>query len=133
MGHKNPDFDCFAAALGAARLVLSRGVPAFVVLDRDGYNIARAIPKAQAVPEFNGIFLDPAEAQEKLTSDTLLIITDVSTPALFASPALESCAERTAYVDHHRKTAAFRHEPVMSYIDSGASSASPKARNFVII
>lgn len=76
------------------------------------------------VPEMQEIFLDAAEAQEKLTSDTLVIVTDVNNPALLAAPSLENCAERVAYVDHHRKTVEFRHPPVLAYIDSNASSAS---------
>lgn len=124
MGHKNADYDCFASCIGAARLALSRGVPTYVVLESDNYNISRAIPGVMTVPEMQEIFLDAAEAQEKLTSDTLVIVTDVNNPALLAAPSLENCAERVAYVDHHRKTVEFRHPPVLAYIDSNASSAS---------
>lgn len=124
MGHALPDYDCLASCVAAACLALSKGKPTHVVTGRAAFNISRAMALLPTIPRLEGVFVDASRAEDLIDSGTLLILTDVSNPALFEAPEIERAVERVAYIDHHRRTADFDRPPVLKYIDSSASSAS---------
>ena len=122
MGHRFADFDCFGAAVGIARLAMFCGVPVHIVTDfSDGaMDACRNIMAMEK--SYRGVFVDRSQALDMVESDALLVIVDVNNMALVESPELADRCMNTVVIDHHRKTAEFEREPIMSYIEPSASA-----------
>ncbi len=73
-------------------------------------------------PEYTDVLIDAGEALELLSANTLLIVVDVNNAVKFESPELAQNAENIVIIDHHRKTAEFEKEPLISYIEPSASA-----------
>ncbi|MBQ7500211.1 MAG: DHH family phosphoesterase [Clostridia bacterium] len=125
MPHVHPDFDAIGACIGLIRLSKFCGVKAKIIAEQDDPVIVRCFDTLEDIGEYDieDDVVDPAEAQELLESDTLLIITDVNNRSQYTSPETADNAHRLAIIDHHRKAADFSYEPILSYIEPAASSA----------
>jgi len=124
MGHKFADFDAFGSCVGLARLSLFCGVPVNIVSDLDDSNLDRCRAWLSGEPEYTGMFIDSDSAMDLISSDTLLIIADVNNKFQFEDKRLFENCDRVAIIDHHRKTADFEKEPIITYIEPAASAAS---------
>ncbi len=124
MGHKYPDFDSFGACVGIARLAMFCGVPAKIVINKKDPNLAECIEALSSVEGYSDIFLDGSSALDMIGTNTLLAIVDVNNLDIVESPEIAKNAYKAVIIDHHRKTAEFESEPLMSYIEPSASSAS---------
>ncbi|MBR0231471.1 MAG: DHH family phosphoesterase [Clostridia bacterium] len=125
MGHINPDFDSIASNIGISKLVAVYGKPCCIVADRNDRNISRITETLDEFPEYSKMFVDEVYAQELLSPKTLVIITDVSNPELFAARGVYENASRVIVIDHHAiKTPLGPQVLEPSNIDPTASSAS---------
>ncbi len=137
MTHANPDFDAIGSSVGAYRLCRSilerrgRGrVPVHIVTNKtcDTFEICSA--HLATLPEYNGVFMDKASAQQTVTTSTILILTDVSNPFIFESPQLAGSIaapggiSNIAVIDHHRLVSELPFAPFLHYIEATKSSAS---------
>ncbi len=122
MGHRFADFDCFGAAVGIARLAMFCGVPVHIVTDLSdgGMDACREIMAKEK--SYRGVFVDKAQALDMVESDVLLVIVDVNNMGLVESPELADRCMNMVVIDHHRKTAEFEREPIMTYIEPSASA-----------
>ncbi len=124
MGHKYPDFDSFGACVGIARLSMFCGVPAKIIINKKDPNLRECIESMCSLDEYADIFVDGSTGLDMVGTNTLLVIVDVNNFDIVESPEIAKNVYRTAIIDHHRKTAEFESEPLMSYIEPSASSAS---------
>ena len=125
MGHINPDFDSIASNIGIYKLVSAYEKPCRIVADREDRNISRIIETLDAFPEYEKMFVDEVYAQELLTPETLVIITDVSNPELFAARGVYDNANKVIVIDHHAIKVSLGPQVLEpSNIDPTASSAS---------
>lgn len=124
MAHRYADFDAFGACIGLAHLCAVCGVEYNIVSNLQDPNLQKCFEKAKAIPKISGdTFLDAATAQDRLRSETLLIIADVNNPDQFESKELAKNASKIVCIDHHRKTGEFAVQPKITYIEPSASSA----------
>jgi len=125
MGHLRPDFDSIASNIGISKLVQSFGKEYCIVADRTDRNISKIIETISEFPEYNTVFVDAVYAQELLTPDTLVIITDASNPELFAARGVYENASKVIVIDHHAIKETLGDQVLQpSNIDPTASSAS---------
>lgn len=124
MMHKAPDYDSFGAAVGISRFALFCGTPVNIVVSRSEQNLRGCFDILSGSRDYDGMFVDAVAAQDLVRSDTLLVVVDVSNPERFESQQLAELSSRFAVIDHHRKSGEFVHDPVISYIEPSASSAS---------
>ena len=137
MGHANPDFDAIGSAVGAYRLCRSileakgkEQVPVHVVTNKTCDTFAICSEHLSTLPEYEGVFIDKAAAQQRITTHTVLIITDVNNPQIFEAPQLISCVptvdgvSNIAVIDHHRLVDELPFTPFLHYIEATKSSAS---------
>ena len=124
MGHKYPDYDSFGACVGIARLSMFCGVPAKIIINKKDPNLHECISEMMKAEEYSDIFVDGSTGLDLVGTNTLLVIVDVNNFDIVESPEIAKNVYRTAIIDHHRKTAEFEDEPLMSYIEPSASSAS---------
>lgn len=125
MGHSRPDFDSIASNIGIAKLVQAYGKDYCIVADRNDKNISKIIETISSFPEYDTVFVDAVYAQELLTPDTLVIITDASNPELFAARGVYDNASKVVVIDHHAIKETLGSQVLQpSNIDPTASSAS---------
>ncbi len=123
MAHKRPDFDAIGASIGLARLCMFCGVPVNVVTDFNFGGIEKCIDRIKDEPDYKGVLVKGEAAMDLVMPDTLLIIADVNNPKVFEEPHLAESCSKIIIIDHHRKTAEFPREPLITYIEPSASAA----------
>ena len=123
MGHKYADFDSIGACVGIARLADYCGVPVNIVVDSSDENVAACRSRFSSMAKYDGRFVDSREGLDLVKTGTMLVIVDVNNLAHIECPQLEENIDKVAIIDHHRKTAEFKTEPIISYIEPSASSA----------
>jgi len=123
MGHKYADFDAFGAAVGMARLALFCGNRVNIVTDLRDPNLAGCRQMLSGVSEYEDVLIDTSDALDLVSAQTLLIVVDVNNPEKMESPELFRNIDNVVVIDHHRKTAEFEKNPLISYIEPSASAA----------
>lgn len=123
MGHRNPDFDSIGSCVGLARLCLHCGVSPKIIIDKNAGSFRDCTEELMEVDIYKDIFTDAASGMDLIRPDTLLIIADANNMTILEEPAIAENIHNLAIIDHHRKTAEFKHTPLISYIDPSASSA----------
>ncbi len=123
MGHKFGDLDCVGAAVGMAYAIRSIGKNADVVVDRNK-NLAKILIDMLSQQGCADLFIDPAEAQFRITPNTLLIICDTHTENLVESEEVYRRCKTVVVIDHHRKMVNHIENAVIFYHEPYASSAS---------
>ena len=124
MGHNFGDYDSFASCVGLTRLAAALEVRAHIAVKHDQSNLYECFERIGGLPEYNGMFVDEAEALDLLGADTLVILADVNNFKYAECPAVLSRAVTIAVIDHHIKTADFNSAVKLEYVDPTASSAS---------
>ncbi len=125
MGHKNPDFDSIGSCVGLAKLALAYNPNVKIVIDSHNSNFEKSAKQLLAAqPEYKDIFIDGERGQDMVRSDTLLIMSDVNNFKIVEAPDIAAQVTSIVIIDHHRKIADFEIEPLISYIEPSASSAS---------
>ncbi len=124
MGHKFADHDSIGSSIGMYQFVRFCGVKANVVINPTDPNIRICLDRFRDREDYEGVFVASTEALDFITSETLLIICDVSNPANFEAPELYENIRQAVIIDHHRKTGEFAYKPLLTYIEPSASSAS---------
>ena len=124
MGHSFADMDAVGAAAGICCAARKRGKQARIVIDREHTAAETLIARLDALPEYSGVFLTPAEAFLQMRADTLLVVVDTNRPDMVETPQrLESC-NRVAVIDHHRRAATYIENAAFNFHEPYASSAS---------
>lgn len=123
MGHRNMDFDALGACAGLARLAIFCGVRVNIIANEHDANLKKCFEKLKTLPEYKNMFVSAAEAQDMLSSETLLVIADVNNRTQYEAPEVAENSFKTVIVDHHRKTAEFKTQPAVAYIEPSASSS----------
>ena len=124
MGHQFADHDSIGSCIGIFKFAEFCGVRANVVVNDQDPNTRICLERFASREDYSGVFYDAPSAQDLITSDTLLIICDVSNPAQFEAQSLYECVRTCVIIDHHRKTGELKYPPALMYIEPSASSAS---------
>lgn len=134
MGHKSPDYDSIGACIGMARLAFSLGKSPKIVINRDNVNVRLCLDKLPEATEYENLFIEPADAQDLVRSDSLAIVVDVSNPLRFESLDIALNSGKLIIIDHHSKQNikdAPSISPEIEYIEPYASSASELVAEFL--
>ena len=124
VGHKNLDMDALGSAVGMQLFASNIIENSYAVYDADqmSADIERAIQflKKEDVTKL----LSLTDAMKLVTNRSLLILVDHSKTALTLSKDFYDLFTQTIVIDHHRRDQDFPDNAVITYIESGASSAS---------
>ncbi len=123
-GHKMMDFDCMGANIALSRLVQSLGKKAHIVNKSGGMEmyLDKAMHEFESTLSQRHHFISDEEATRLCRKNDLVIVADYHNPAHTNAPRLLSLMERVVVVDHHRRSENVIKNPVVIYIESGASS-----------
>jgi cyclic-di-AMP phosphodiesterase len=125
-GHVMSDFDCMGACLALSSWVHALGKDVYIVLK----DVPRDEQLQEMMDSFESVinerhhFISPEEAMMSMDYEKdLLIMADHGIPAISsAKEFVENCA-RILVIDHHRRSDAFVKRPLLTYVESTASSA----------
>lgn len=124
MGHSFADMDAVGAAAGICCAARKRGKQARIVIDREHTAAETLIARLDALPEYSGVFLTPAEAFLQMRADTLLVVVDTNRPDMVENPQLLESCNQVAVIDHHRRAATYIENAAFNFHEPYASSAS---------
>ena len=124
MGHSFADMDAVGAAAGICCAARKRGKQARIVIDREHTAAETLIARLDALPEYSGVFLTPAEAFLQMRADTLLVVVDTNRPDMVENPQLLESCNRVAVIDHHRRAATYIENAAFNFHEPYVSSAS---------
>ncbi|CYW89878.1 DHH family phosphoesterase [Streptococcus suis] len=124
VGHRNLDMDALGSAVGMQYFAQNIMNNAYTVYNPDemASDIARAIKKLS--DENCSNLLTVEEAMKMVTFQSLLIMVDHSKIGLTLDKDFYEQFTQVVVVDHHRRDTDFPNNAVLTYIESGASSAS---------
>ncbi|MCQ8263661.1 DHH family phosphoesterase [Streptococcus suis] len=124
VGHRNLDMDALGSAVGMQYFAQNIMNNAYTVYNPDEMApyIARAIKKLS--DENCSNLLTVEEAMKMVTFQSLLIMVDHSKIGLTLDKDFYEQFTQVVVVDHHRRDTDFPNNAVLTYIESGASSAS---------
>ena len=123
MGHRFADLDSFGSCYGMYCAVKTLGKPANIVVQQDKCMCNQLVDYVVNNSQYENIVVSPQKANDLMTKDTLLIITDTHRPSFVESPELYQKATTVVVVDHHRKTVDHIDNAVIFYHEPYASSA----------
>ena len=124
VGHKNLDMDALGSAVGMQLFSSNVLDESYVVYDAE--QMSPDIHRAIQFLENEGVtkLLTLNQAMEMVTNRSLLVMVDHSKTALTLSKEFYDLFTQTIVIDHHRRDQDFPDNAVITYIESGASSAS---------
>ncbi len=124
MGHSFADMDAVGAAVGVCCAARKLGRRAQIVIEPEKNAAQSVLAMLRALPEYEGVFVNPAEAFVKMRPGTLLVVVDTNRPDLVESPQILESSSRVAVIDHHRRAASYIENAAFSFHEPYASSAS---------
>lgn len=124
MGHLNGDIDSMGSSLGLYRFAKTIGKEANIVNNNRGLALENFVETLKKQQEYTGVIVDKSEALSKITANTLLIVTDTHKKSYVEVPELLEKTEKIVIIDHHRKSADFIENAMLTFHEAYASSAS---------
>ena len=124
VGHKNLDMDALGSAVGMQLFSTNVLDESYVVYDSE--QMSPDIHRAIQFLENEGVtkLIPLTQAMGMVTNRSLLVMVDHSKTALTLSKEFYDLFTQTIVIDHHRRDQDFPDNAVITYIESGASSAS---------
>lgn len=123
MGHRFGDLDAIGSACGLAGAIDMMKKPVSIVVNQKNCLAGQLIQRmkdAERSPEF----IEPEEAMERVSSNSLLIVVDTHNKDILESVELYKACRYVAVIDHHRKNVNFIENAVLFHHEPYASSAS---------
>ncbi|MFC6463494.1 DHH family phosphoesterase [Marinilactibacillus sp. GCM10026970] len=126
MGHKNPDMDAIGSSLGIARISMMLKKKCWVVIDQDDLSndVGKLMNEIEKQNQVNQNIISPAEAQNIITENDLVVLVDHHKPLLSIAPNLLKKTKKNIVIDHHRRGEEFTENPLLVYIEPYASSTA---------
>ncbi|MDM8213981.1 DHH family phosphoesterase [Enterococcus hirae] len=124
MGHRFPDMDALGSAVGVAHLAHFYQKDVKVVINRKESisDVQKALIEIDKNPQLQDLIISPEDALKELDQRSLLIMVDYHKPSMSISPELYAAFKNVVIIDHHRRGEEFPKDPLLVYIESGASS-----------
>lgn len=126
MGHTDMDMDALGSCLGVKAICEYCKKPTLLVYDG---KLTERKTKSAFISTFSNeelskFVVSPKDAPDKIKPTSLVIVCDVSRPKMTMCPKLLEVTEKVVVIDHHRRAEEFIEKPVLSQIETSASSAS---------
>ena len=123
MGHKNMDADSLGAAMGIYALAHAHKKEANVVCN-GGITIEELCNKINSSEEYEGVLVGGNEAASKVTENTLVVVVDTHKANYVDAEQVLAKANKAVVLDHHRRSTEAIENPVLTFHEVYASSAS---------
>jgi len=133
LGHREMDFDCMGSALCMSRIVQAYDRQVCIVAKTGGIEekLNEAMNIHREVLNERHLFVTENEALNQLREETLVIMVDHHKSQNSNGANVLAKAKKVAVFDHHRRSADLSINPILVYIEAGASSGSELISEFV--
>lgn len=121
-GHRLPDMDSIGAAIGVLKAVRMCGKQGYIILDEISPPIQQLLDQLRGHEEIYSSFIDPEQALDIVTEDSLIVIVDAHRQSMLSEPRIVDESRRIVVIDHHRRGEEFINDAVLIYIEPYASS-----------
>ena len=122
MGHRLSDLDSLGSCTALAVAIRRLGKDAYVAVRRRA-TMAGELIRAYEEAGQGDLFLEPEEAMDWVSEQSLLIIADTHSESLLDSVELYRAAGKVALIDHHRKMVDHITDTALEYHEAASSSA----------
>jgi len=125
MGHSLSDADCLGAEIGVFCAGREIGKPVNIVLDTVTSSMRPIVENFTSREDYpDDMFITSEKALSLCNDNTLIMVVDTNRPSYVECPGLLYKNRNIVVFDHHRQTEEVIENPVLSYIEPYASSAS---------
>ena len=124
MGHKNADADCLGASMGVYRLAKTYKKEANIVMNDFGIAIDGLCNRISNSEEYQGVIISGAEALGKIGEKTLLVVVDTHVADYVNAEDVLQKSKNIMIIDHHRRSTEAIMDPILTFHEVYASSAS---------
>ena len=124
MGHTNGDIDSMGSSLGIYRLVKSLNKEVNIVNNTFGLTLHSFMEALYQDEEYKKAIITKAEAIEKTTPNTLVIILDTHKKNYVEVPELIDLTNQIVIIDHHRRSTDYIEDAILTFQEVYASSAA---------
>ena len=122
MGHTNPDIDAIGSALGVYRIAKTLGKEARIVANVETPSIKDLYESIK--DQYQEVFINSETALAQVDSETLLVVVDTHKKTYVESPELLTKTNKIVIIDHHRRSADFIDNSILTFQEVYASSAA---------
>ena len=122
MGHTNPDIDAIGSALGIYRIAKTLGKEAKIVANVETPSIKDLYESIK--DQYQEIFISSETALAQVDSATLIVVVDTHKKTYVESPELLTKTNKIVVIDHHRRSADFIGNSILTFQEVYASSAA---------
>ncbi len=125
MGHNLSDADCLGASVGVFCAGREIGKPVNIVIDTITSSMRPVVESFTEKEEYpDDMFITSEQALNLCNDNTLIMVVDTNRPSYVECPALLYRNKNIVVMDHHRQVEEVIENPILSYIEPYASSAS---------
>ncbi len=122
MGHSNPDIDAMGSALGVYRIAKTLKKDAYITVNKEAPSIKTFV---ECLPEqYNEVLINKEKALDMIDADTLLVVVDTHKKSYVEQPELLDKTSKIVVIDHHRRSADFISQSILTFQEVYASSAA---------
>ena len=122
MGHTNPDIDAIGSALGIYRIAKTLGKDARIVENVETPSIKDLYESIK--DQYQEVFISSETALAQVDSGTLVVVVDTHKKTYVESPELLTKTNKIVVIDHHRRSADFIDNSILTFQEVYASSAA---------
>ncbi|MBE5915359.1 MAG: DHH family phosphoesterase [Pseudobutyrivibrio ruminis] len=125
MGHNLSDADCLGASVGVYCAGREIGKPVNIVIDTITSSMRPVVESFTEKEEYpDDMFITSEQALNICNDNTLIMVVDTNRPSYVECPGLLYKNKNIVVIDHHRQVEEIIENPILSYIEPYASSAS---------
>ena len=121
MGHTNADIDAMGSALGVYRIAKSLRKDAYIV-NGESASVKSFIDSIQE--EYKDVLISKETALAQIDANTLLVVVDTHKKSYVEEPELLEKTNKIVVIDHHRRSADFIAQSILTFQEVYASSAA---------
>ena len=122
MGHTNPDIDAIGSALGIYRIAKTLEKEAKIVANVETPSIKDLYESIK--DQYQEVFISSETALAQVDSNTLVVVVDTHKKTYVGSPELLTKTNKIVVIDHHRRSADFIGNSILTFQEVYASSAA---------
>ena len=122
MGHTKPDIDAIGSALGIYRIAKTLEKEAKIVANVETPSIKDLYESIK--DQYQEVFISSETALAQVDSGTLIIVVDTHKKTYVESPELLTKTNKIVIIDHHRRSADFIDNSILTFQEVYASSAA---------
>ncbi|MBP3707251.1 MAG: DHH family phosphoesterase [Clostridia bacterium] len=132
MGHSNGDMDSMGSSLGIYRMAKTLGKEAYIVNETYGMSLEKFIESINEDETYDDVFITKAEAYQMANSDSLVVVVDTNKKTYVEAPDLLNITNKIVVIDHHRMSTEYIENPILSFQEVYASSASELVTELIV-